>query len=41
MILNRLNKSEEYGLTEKFIRQLMDAIHQESIRHQVKMMNKQ
>jgi chorismate mutase len=41
MISNRLNKSEEYGLTEKFIRQLMDAIHQESIRHQVKMMNKQ
>jgi chorismate mutase len=41
MISNRLNKSDEYGLTEKFIRQLMDAIHQESIRHQVKMMNKQ
>lgn len=40
VIAQHLSKSEEYNLTEQFIRQLMDAIHQESIRHQVKVMNK-
>jgi chorismate mutase len=39
MIIGRLSKSEEYNLTERFIRQTMDAIHQESIRHQTKVMN--
>jgi chorismate mutase len=36
----RLSKSEEYNLSERFIRQFMDAIHQESIRHQTKVMNR-
>lgn len=40
IIANRLNNSEDYNLTQQFIRQMMDAIHQESIRHQVKVMNK-
>jgi chorismate mutase len=39
MISGRLSKSEEYNLTERFIRQTMDSIHQESIRHQTKIMN--
>lgn len=40
IIANRLNHASDYNLTTQFIRQLMDAIHQESIRHQVKVMNK-
>lgn len=40
IIANRLRLAEDYNLTHQFIRQLMDAIHQESIRHQVKVMNK-
>jgi chorismate mutase len=39
LINSRLDQSGEYGLTPKFVRQLMDAIHQESIRHQTKIMN--
>jgi chorismate mutase len=39
VISRRMSKSEEYNLTERFIRQAMDAIHQESIRHQTKVMN--
>ena len=39
-ITSRLSKSEEYNLSERFIRQFMDAIHQESIRHQTKVMNR-
>lgn len=39
VISKRMTKSEEYDLTERFIRQTMDAIHQESIRHQTKVMN--
>lgn len=39
-INSRLSKSEEYNLSERFIRQFMDAIHQESIRHQTKVMNR-
>ena len=39
VINNRLGKSDEYHLTEKFVRQFMDAIHQESIRHQTAIMN--
>jgi chorismate mutase len=35
----RLKKSDEYGLTEYFIRRAIEAIHQESIRHQTKVMN--
>ncbi|MBU2019888.1 MAG: bifunctional 3-deoxy-7-phosphoheptulonate synthase/chorismate mutase type II [Bacteroidetes bacterium] len=39
VISKRMSKSEDYQLTERFIRQAMDAIHQESIRHQTKVMN--
>lgn len=39
IIQQRMAKSEDYQLTDRFIRQIMDAIHQESIRHQVKIMN--
>lgn len=39
IIGSRLEKSGDYGLTQKFVRQLMDAIHQESIRHQTSIMN--
>lgn len=39
IINKRLEKSEDYNLTRKFVRQLMDAIHQESIRHQTAVMN--
>lgn len=39
LIKQHLDKSEEYDLTERFIRQFMDALHQESIRHQTKVMN--
>lgn len=40
IIASRLGKAEDYKLTERFIRQIMDAMHQESIRHQTKVMNK-
>lgn len=40
IIANRLNTSDDNGLSAKFIRQIMDAIHQESIRHQENVMNK-
>jgi chorismate mutase len=40
LIANRLNTSDDRGLSAKFIRQIMDAIHQESIRHQENVMNK-
>lgn len=40
IIANRLNNANDNELSAKFIRQLMDAIHQESIRHQEKVMNK-
>ncbi|MFZ9028442.1 MAG: chorismate mutase [Crocinitomicaceae bacterium] len=39
IINKRLDKSEDYNLTRKFVRQVMDAIHQESIRHQTAVMN--
>lgn len=39
VIENRLNQASEDGLSAKFIREIMDAIHQESIRHQVNVMN--
>lgn len=39
LINTRLEQSEDYMLTRKFVRQLMDAIHQESIRHQTRVMN--
>ncbi|MDB4606721.1 bifunctional 3-deoxy-7-phosphoheptulonate synthase/chorismate mutase type II [Crocinitomicaceae bacterium] len=39
LISKRLNQSEEYHLTPQFVRTLMDAIHQESIRHQTRIMN--
>jgi len=39
MISKRLESKDEYQLSEKFIRRIMDEIHQESIRHQVKVMN--
>ena len=40
LLNSRLESAETYGLTQKFVRQLMDAIHQESIRHQTSIMNK-
>ena len=40
IIKSRLSQSNNYKLSEQFIRQIMDAIHQESIRHQTKIMNK-
>jgi chorismate mutase len=40
IIANRLSSANDDGLSAKFIRQVMDAIHQESIRHQEKVMNK-
>lgn len=39
IINKRLEKSEDYNLTRKFVRQIMDSIHQESIRHQTAVMN--
>ncbi len=39
VIAQRLEKSDDYDLTNKFIRDIMDAIHQESIRKQTKIMN--
>ena len=39
IISKRLEKSEDYNLNKKFVRQVMDAIHQESIRHQTAVMN--
>ena len=39
VIMGRLEKAADYGLTEKFVRSVMDAIHQESIRHQIRVMN--
>jgi len=39
MIASRLDKSGEYGLAERFVRLMMDALHQESIRHQTRVMN--
>lgn len=35
----RLTKIDEYKLSKEFIRAILDAIHQESIRHQTKVMN--
>jgi len=35
----RLNMADDYNLTPFFVQQMMDAIHQESIRHQTKVMN--
>lgn len=39
IIEKRLGQSDELRLTPKFVRSVMDAIHQESIRHQTKVMN--
>jgi chorismate mutase len=39
LIQKRLDNSEGYKLSRTFVRQLMDAIHQESIRHQTAIMN--
>lgn len=39
ILSERLSLSNETGLSEGFIRKLMDAIHQESIQHQNKIMN--
>lgn len=39
-IRTRLAKAQDMNLSTIFLRQLMDAIHQESIRHQVKVMNR-
>ena len=39
VIASRIENRGEHRLTQQFVRQLMDAIHQESIRHQTKVMN--
>jgi chorismate mutase len=39
VLLTRLDKGDDYKLSDHFIRQIMDALHQESIRHQTKVMN--
>lgn len=39
LIAQRLDQAGDLHLTKQFVRQLMDAIHQESIRHQTKIMN--
>lgn len=38
-IAHRMEKAPGLGLSEKFVRKVMDAIHQESIRHQMNVMN--
>lgn len=39
LLSNRLNQCDDYHLTHQFVRKLMDVIHQESIRHQTRIMN--
>lgn len=39
MISQRLSKANDNELSAVFVRQIMDAIHQESIRHQTRVMN--
>ncbi|SFT52645.1 3-deoxy-D-arabinoheptulosonate-7-phosphate synthase [Lishizhenia tianjinensis] len=39
MIATRLSKATDLNLSEAFVREFMDALHQESIRHQTKVMN--
>lgn len=39
IIKQRLSSASDLDLSEEFVRQIMDAIHQESIRHQTKVMN--
>lgn len=39
IIEQRLSKAGELGLSTDFLRSILDAIHQESIRHQTKVMN--
>lgn len=39
IIKQRLSSAADLDLSEEFVRQIMDAIHQESIRHQTKVMN--
>lgn len=39
MIANRLSKAADLNLSEEFVREFMDALHQESIRHQTRVMN--
>ena len=39
IINSRLEHSDDYNLTSQFVRKVMDAIHQESIRHQTRVMN--
>jgi len=39
MIASRLSKAADLNLSEEFVREFMDALHQESIRHQTRVMN--
>jgi chorismate mutase len=39
VIASRIEHRGDFRLTQQFVRQFMDAIHQESIRHQTKVMN--
>ena len=40
IIQKRLGQAKDLDLSEEFVRQIMDAIHQESIRHQTRVMNR-
>ena len=39
LIAERIKNRNDYNLSEDFVRKMMDAIHQESIRHQTRIMN--
>lgn len=39
LLAGRLEKANEYGLAERFVTLIMNALHQESIRHQTRVMN--
>jgi chorismate mutase len=39
LLKSRLEANDSTQLSEQFIRSIMDAVHQESIRHQMKIMN--
>jgi chorismate mutase len=39
VISGRLERAGDYGLAKRFVRLVMDAVHQESIRHQTRVMN--
>ncbi len=40
LIAERLKMTSDYGLSQDFVRKVLDAIHQESIQHQLRIMNR-